>query len=103
MTEGSRFVYGNVVIRLTRLYALTVQAGDDSPIGASPPDRKDLTILDRSGTYLVEAFIRTEDGPSATLREKAVEELLKFAKMLEGAIDFRPANRLSLDTVVKGT
>ena len=76
---------------------------DSDPIDSPPPLSGDLAVVDKSGAYVVEAYIRTEDAPSPALREKASEELLKFAKTLEGAIDLRPINRLSLDTVVKGS
>lgn len=70
---------------------------------APPPSRDNLQFLDKSGSYMIEAYINTEDGPSQPLREKATDELLKFSKSLEGAIDFRQMNRLMLDTVVKGS
>lgn len=82
---------------------LTNQPVDGNPVDAPAPDRKDLEVVDRSGSYVIEAYVHTEDGPSPALREKATEELLKFARTLEGAIDLRAINRLALDTVVKGS
>lgn len=79
------------------------QSVDSDPLESPPPSVENLEVVDKSGTYVVEAYIRTEDAPSPALRERATEELLKFAKTLEGAIDLRPINRLSLDTVVKGS
>lgn len=68
-----------------------------------PPSRDELEFLDKSGTYIIEAYVNTEDGPSQPLREKAADELLKFSRSVEGAIDFRQMNQLMLDTVVKGS
>ena len=69
---------------------------------ASAPQKEDLEPVDASGAYVVEAYVAADDGTSTELREKGVAELLKFAKDVDGAIDFRVPNRLALDTVVKG-
>lgn len=80
---------------------MTSQAVEQDLVDSTPPSKQGLEPLDKSGTWIVEACVRTEDGPSPTLRDKATDELLKLAKELEGAIDLRPVNRLALDTAVK--
>ena len=101
VTKGSRFVHGNVVVHVSRYYAASSQANEKDLLDSAPPSQQGLEPLDKSGTWIVEAYVRTEDGPSPTLRERATNELLKFAKELEGAVDLRPVNRLALDTAVK--
>ena len=102
VTTGARFVYGNVVIRMTRIY-ISVPTESEHFLASAPPSRENLKLLDPSGTYLVEATVRAEDNSSSTIREKAMEELLGFAKTIEGAIDFHVPDRLALETKVKGT
>lgn len=91
-----------MVIRLSRHYPVGNHTLTQDPLDSKPPSKQELEPLDKSGTRIVEAYVRTEDGPSPTLREKATDELLRFARQLEGAIDLRPVNRLALDTAVKG-
>lgn len=91
----------NVVIRVTRTLILTnTPAGDN--LDSCPPPKEYLEPVDPSGAYVVEGYIAAEDGISTETREKGVNELLKFTKDLEGAIDFRVPSRLALDTAVKG-
>ncbi|KAK3686343.1 hypothetical protein LTR37_019933 [Vermiconidia calcicola] len=90
--SGHRFISGNVIIRIFRIYIKT-------PVEFEIP----LRLLDPSGTYIVEALIRTEDGSSSALRDKAMEELLAFAETVKGAIDLRVPDRLALDPRVKGS
>lgn len=103
--KGSRFVNGNVIIRVVRILKLVDQADVPNPLDSTmtTPTKDTLEMVDKSGTWLIEVLIRTEDGPSPSLKEKASNELLKFAGTLEGAIDLRPANRLSLDMTVKAS
>lgn len=75
----------------------------DDPLTVPPPASADVKALDESGAYIVEASVRTVDEGSSELREMAKEELLAFAKSIEGAIDFYAPDRLVLDTRVKGS
>lgn len=89
-------------MKLYRIY----EPIDDTPVNVvemPPPTTQGLRIFDKSGTYVVEAYVTTEDDVSSTTRETALTELLAFAKELEGVIDFRVPDRLSMDTRVKGT
>lgn len=99
VTSGSRFVNGNVVILITRV--LIPKEAAENPLTSSAPDVKNLQLYDPSGAYIVEAYLRAEDGTKMELREKATAELLSFAKSLEGAIDLHVPNRLALDSAVK--
>lgn len=101
--SGARFIHNNVIIRVYRAYAIPSPAVDDasSPLSSSPPDAEVLKPLDASGAYVVEACVRVEDKGDSKLLEKAREELLGFKRMLEGAIDLKVPDRLSLDTRVK--
>lgn len=102
VTTGTRFVSNNVIICVTRIYVYA-QAESGDPLTSDPPSGENLKLLDPSGTYLVEAIVRAEENSSSTVRDKAIEELLGFAKTMEGAIDLRVPDRLALETKVKGT
>ncbi|KAF2479894.1 hypothetical protein BDY17DRAFT_348515 [Neohortaea acidophila] len=99
--KGYRFVQGHVGIRVFRVYEVTV-AGDGEVVDAPTPSKDELNLIDKSGAYIIEANIRTEDNVSQESRDAAKEKLLQLAKSLEGsAIDLRPADRLALSTNVK--
>ena len=100
VASGSRFVNGNVVIRITKIFIPS--RTNDEPLRAAPPTADNLQPFDPNGTYVIEAYLRAEDGISNTLREKAIAELLAFVKSVDGSIDLRMTNRLALDTAVKG-
>ena len=98
--SGSRFVHGNVVLRTTRIFISPNAAGD--PLEAPVPAIENLQPLDPSGTHLFEAIVCVEDGVDSALRDKAIDELTRFAKTVAGAIDLRVPDRLALDPRVKG-
>ena len=106
--RGDRFIHNNVIIRMMRTYLMAQTqsangiSGDSDPLNTSTPASENLRPLDPSGSHTIEASVRTDDAPTAALRTKAVDELLKFAEFVKGAIDFRVPGRLTMDTVVKG-
>lgn len=102
LITGCHFVQGNVVVRVVRANTLKQPPVDD-PLMVPPPSITDVKALDESGAYVVEAFVRTVDEGNSELRDKAKEELIAFAKSIEGAIDFYAPDRLILDTRVRGS
>ena len=102
LITGCHFVQGNVVVRIVRAYTLRQPPVVD-PLIVLPPASTDVMALDESGAYIVEASVRSIDEGSSELRDRAKEELLAFAKNIEGAIDFYAPDRLVLDTRVKGS
>jgi len=92
------------VIRLFRLLVPKIPDHSidlENPTAAPLATLEDLDYVDPSDAFVLEALIRTIDNPSPALRERATEELLKLAKLLEGAVDLRVVERLALDTEVK--
>ena len=61
----------------------------------------DCQPLDPSGTWLVEAVVRVEDGSNSKLMEQAMQELMSFKKQMEGSVEMRVPDRLAMDTRVK--
>lgn len=97
-----RFVYNNIIIRISRPYSVPEGHGALEPLDAPILPLSDCKPVDPSGSYLFEASIRVEDGKNSKLTEAAMTELLSFKKQVEGAIDLRVPERLSLDPRVKG-
>ncbi|KAK3071340.1 hypothetical protein LTR53_008808 [Teratosphaeriaceae sp. CCFEE 6253] len=102
-TPGHRYVHNNVVIRIGRILSVPEGTGALEALDAPIPTLTDCKPLDPSGTYYLEACVRVEDGTNSKLVEQATAELMAFKKQVEGAIDLRVPERLSLDTRVKGT
>ena len=99
---GHRFVSGNVVARILRVHLAKEQAQADKVLEGPPLPLSDLDILDPSGAFLVEVSVRMEDRKNTKIAEQAFAELEKFKRDMEGVIDLRVPDRLSLDTRVKG-
>lgn len=99
---GHRFVSGNVVVRIQRVHLAKEQMQTDKVLEGPPLPLSDLEILDPSGTFLIEVSVRMEDRKNTKIAEQAFAELEKFKRNMEGVIDLRVPDRLSLDTRVKG-
>ena len=101
-TLGHRFVSSNVVIRIFRvLLPAQQQLPADKILEGPPLPVSELSILDPSGTYVVEVSVRMEDRKNTKIAEQAVAELRVFKQSVEGVIDLRVPDRLALDTRVK--
>lgn len=100
---GHRFVSGNIIVRIFRILIATQIPPADKLLMGTPPTTAELEILDPSGTYMVEVSIRMEDRKNTKIAEQAHAELKAFKQNMEGCIDLRMPDRLSLDTRVKET
>ncbi|KAK5107902.1 hypothetical protein LTR62_000562 [Meristemomyces frigidus] len=98
---GHRFVQNNLIIRISRILLVPDSTGFLEPLDAPVPTLSDCKAVDPSGAYLFEVMIRVEDGGNTTLVEKAVGELLAFKKQMDGVVELKVPERLSLDTRVK--
>ncbi|OKL58888.1 Mediator of RNA polymerase II transcription subunit 18 [Talaromyces atroroseus] len=99
--EGDVFVYNDTVLFLHRVlnYPEDNQTTQQTqrPRTALPP-LKDLTLLDPSGSYLLQASATVQDGANA---ETATQRLYGLRDQLRTAVRLEQADRLSLDTRVK--
>lgn len=103
IAPGHRFIHNQaIIIRVTRIQSVPEGTGALEPLDAPVPNPADCMPVDPSGTFLFEACIRVEDGSNSTLTSKAMDELMAFKKLLDGAVDLKVPERLSLDTRVKG-
>jgi mediator of RNA polymerase II transcription subunit 18, fungi type len=96
--EGDVFVHNDTVLFLHRI----LNYPEDSQQGQRPrtalPPLKDLTLLDPSGSYLLQASATVQDGAKP---ETATQRLYGLRDQLRTAVKLEQADRLSLDTRVK--
>lgn len=114
---GHQFVSGNIIVRVYRFHE---EIHPNHPINRELFLPKESNLIDESGTWIVEALIRTEDTSNTKIVEAAKKELAFFRcvpsvdagtcewadrctrSAMEGALDFYAPDRLALDTRVKG-
>lgn len=62
------------------------------------PTQDQLSLVDRTETYILQASIDIVDGNSEDLKNRASEQLIRVRETLKQAVALGPADRLSLDT-----
>ena len=68
------------------------------------PSKLDISharLLDPSGTYILQAAVRVQDGSKVETMTKAVNELLSLKETLKGVVELEMGERLALDTRVR--
>lgn len=98
VVEGDVFIYNDTTIFLHRVLNYPEDSQDVHSPRATLPPLKDLTLLDPSGSYLLQASISVQDGASP---ESATQRLYGLRDQLRTAVKLEQADRLSLDTRVK--
>lgn len=58
-------------------------------------------LLDPSGTYILQAAVRVQDGSKVETMTKGVNELLSLKETLKGVVEMEMGDRLALDTRVR--
>ncbi|KAF4553299.1 Med18-like protein [Elsinoe fawcettii] len=100
-TEGFRFVYRDTVLHLYRVLVAQPEEGNMG-MRKKLPALEEMTLLDGSGAFVLEATVRVEDRSKPALVQTATEQLLALRNELKGAIDLRVPERLSMDTRLRG-
>lgn len=59
------------------------------------------TPLDPSGSYILQASVRVQDGQKVDRMQQGSTELLGLKELLKGAVELEMADRLSMDTRVR--
>ncbi len=65
-------------------------------LSSSPPKP-----LDPSGTYMLQASVRVQDGSRPDIMSKGIQELLALKEALRGCVELDVGERLALDTRVR--
>ena len=58
-------------------------------------------LLDPSGTYLLQAGVKVQDGSKVEIMNKGMNELLNLKETLKGVVNLDVGDRLAMDTRVK--
>jgi mediator of RNA polymerase II transcription subunit 18, fungi type len=101
LSHGDRFISGNVIVRLTRIYRPPEGHGDIEPLDAPNLPFTDYKLIDPSGCYVAEACIRVSDPTKADVVAAAQKELEQFKQLTSSVIGWIVPERQSLDSRVK--
>ncbi|KAJ5130108.1 uncharacterized protein N7515_006147 [Penicillium bovifimosum] len=100
VVEGDMFVHNGIAIFLHRV--LHYPDGGDSNLPRQQlPALKDMTLLEKSGSYVLQAFIIVQDGSNQETMKTASQHLFGLREQLKPAVLLEQADRLSLDTRAK--
>lgn len=98
LVSGHYLVYNHVLLRFYQcLRLIPHDPGAKQKIGLPLGDYERRT-LDASGAYVLEASIKLEDATDTDIMSQGTEELKRVKEQLEGCVDLRAVERLSLDT-----
>ena len=95
--SGHRFTHHSTSLFLYRI-GLPATASENEPISSGLPQGQ---LLDPSGTYILQASLRVQDGSKVETMTKGVNELLGLKETLKGVVDLEIGDRLALDTRVR--
>lgn len=103
VSEGDKFYDYDITIFVYRMLEIPSQA---SPSAGPRPSMEplpwaSLTLLDKSGTYVVQASAEIEDGSKPALMDRAAQQLLRLKESLKYSVVLAPGDRNALDTKVK--
>lgn len=95
--SGHRFTHHSASLLLYRVTLPANMVGNGSTSGGLHQAR----LLDPSGTYILQASVRVQDGSKVETMTKGVNELLGLKETLKGVVELEIGDRLALDTRVR--
>lgn len=99
--EGDVFIYNDTVLFLHRVLNFPGDTHANKEPRKSLPPLTDLTLLDHSGSYVLQAAVTVQDGANPETMKTATQHLFGLKEQLKTAVKLEQADRLSLDTRVK--
>ena len=96
---GHRFTHLSTSLLLYRLYLPS--DSDEQGFNPSHVDISQARLLDPSGTYILQASVRVQDGSKVETMNKGVNELVTLRDTLKGVVELEIGDRLALDTRVR--
>lgn len=94
------FVHNDIAIFLHRVLHYPGADEMTSP-RTQLPALKDMTLFEKSGSYVLQAFIIVQDGTNQETMKTASQHLFGLREQLKSAVLLEQADRLSLDTRAK--
>ncbi|KAL4900574.1 mediator of RNA polymerase II transcription subunit 18 [Aspergillus multicolor] len=102
VVEGDVFIHNDIVIFLHRVLQYPVHPGQEPHEPRRQlPSFRDLSPLERTGSYILQAAITVQDGSNQELMRTASQHLFGLREQLKSAVRLEHADRLSLDTRAK--
>ena len=98
LLEGHRVVHNNAVLLLHRVLRFPASDGGDPQPRQTLPPYADLTPLDLSGAWVLQASLRVQDGNKPESMTLGIDELKALKDTLRGVVDLEVGDRLALDT-----
>ncbi|KAH2345856.1 Mediator of RNA polymerase II transcription subunit 18 [Aspergillus fumigatus] len=96
--EGDIFIHNDIVIFLHRVLHYPTESQEPR---RQLPALNEMTPLDRSGGYVLQAAITVQDGSNQETMKIASQHLFGLREQLISAVRLEQADRLSLDTRAK--
>ncbi|KAL4881479.1 mediator complex, subunit Med18 [Aspergillus karnatakaensis] len=101
VVEGDIFVHNDIVIFLHRVLQYPAQSHDSHEPRRQLPLFGDMSPLERTGGYILQAAITVQDGSNQELMRTASQHLFGLREQLKSAVRLEQADRLALDTRAK--
>lgn len=101
VVEGDLFILNDIVIFLHRVLQYPSEFQEPHTPRRQLPDFHQMTPLDKSGSYVLQAAITVQDGGNQETMKTASQHLFGLREQLRSAVRLEQADRLSLDTRAK--
>ncbi|KAL4948736.1 mediator complex, subunit Med18 [Aspergillus filifer] len=101
VVEGDFFIHNDIVIFLHRVLQYPNHGQEPREPRRELPSYRDLTPLEKTGGYILQAAITVQDGSNQELMRTASQHLFGLREQLKSAVRLEHADRLSLDTRAK--
>ena len=102
LVQGDIFIYNDIVLFLHRALFYPPEDNNDSPQSLRRlPPIKEMIPLEKSGSYVLQAAIRVQDGNNQETMKAASQQLLALREQLRTAVRLEQADRLALDPRAK--
>ncbi|KAL4911683.1 mediator of RNA polymerase II transcription subunit 18 [Aspergillus aurantiobrunneus] len=101
VVEGDVFIHNDIVIFLHRVLQYPIHGQEPHEPRRQLPSFRELSPLERTGSYILQAAITVQDGSNQELMRTACQHLFGLREQLKSAVRLEQADRLSLDTRAK--
>jgi len=101
VVEGDVFIQNDIVIYLHRVLQYPSREQEHREPRRHLPELKEMTPLEKSGSYVLQASIVVQDGSNQEMMKMASQHLFGLREQLKSAVRLEQADRLSLDTRAK--
>ncbi|KAJ5585231.1 Mediator of RNA polymerase II transcription subunit 18 [Penicillium hispanicum] len=101
LVEGDVFIHNDIVLFLHRVLHYPTGEQESREPRRQLPAFKDMTPLEKSGSYVLQASTTVQDGSHQETMRAASQHLFGLREQLKSAVRLEQADRLSLDTRAK--